>query len=136
MGSPPHSWRILQKPAKMFKANRITSTLVENTILHQERQTVNQDHLHTRGEYSTICLLVTTSLGSPPHSWRILMCIYSEMMAFRITSTLVENTQSLASTHHQSKDHLHTRGEYHLQHYLKALHMGSPPHSWRIHHEK
>ena len=52
VGSPPHTWRILTKACHAFLHHRITSTYVENTIFHQKKMLMNQDHLHIRGEYT------------------------------------------------------------------------------------
>ena len=131
-GSPPHTWRILAPQCIPLSAVRITSTLVENTILIVKKWYLNRDHLHTRGEYLLVLLSNHLYLGSPPHSWRILQPLSISSKIDRITSTLVENTFSFAEHNLLGEDHLHTRGEYsHLQ--LRQLNQsGSPPHSWRI----
>ena len=51
-GSPPHTWRILIDNVPLQDPNRITSTHVENTHQRLANSNANQDHLHTRGEYS------------------------------------------------------------------------------------
>ena len=71
LGSPPHSWRIQGQLQPADYKKRITSTLVENTWLHQRQKLKFWDHLHTRGEYSSSNLGRNMFLGSPPHSWRI-----------------------------------------------------------------
>ena len=131
-GSPPHSWRILAKLWRKPWAVRITSTLVENTLWCRCFWQWEQDHLHTRGEYTNAERLDEFNKGSPPHSWRILQPLSISSKIDRITSTLVENTFSFAEHNLLGEDHLHTRGEYsHLQ--LRQLNQsGSPPHSWRI----
>ena len=70
-GSPPHTWRIPRKGRKKTKAQRITSTYVENTLLKVADDKLLQDHLHIRGEYWSQQLEQTWRLGSPPHTWRI-----------------------------------------------------------------
>ena len=54
-------------------------------------------------------------------------------MLSRITSTHVENTFSPGSKFTQYQDHLHTRGEYRINHVFCVRFQGSPPHTWRIH---
>ena len=56
--------------------NRITSTYVENTLPMKMILVKQQDHLHIRGEYSIELLTITSELGSPPHTWRILFAKY------------------------------------------------------------
>ena len=112
LGSPPHSWRILQPLSISSKIDRITSTLVENTFSFAEHNLLGEDHLHTRGEYSHLQLRQLNQSGSPPHSWRIQHLWTHMMLCMRITSTLVENTFNLLVNSRCLKDHLHTRGEY------------------------
>ena len=132
LGSPPHSWRILQPLSISSKIDRITSTLVENTFSFAEHNLLGEDHLHTRGEYSHLQLRQLNQSGSPPHSWRIPTMHSSSLIPYRITSTLVENTSCYLGSIIRVQDHLHTRGEYPIiLHQLETL-IGSPPHSWRI----
>ena len=56
-GSPPHTWRILNPSGFNIIPVRITSTYVENTAQYDELLDFPQDHLHIRGEYSTVDLL-------------------------------------------------------------------------------
>ena len=111
-GSPPHSWRILLSMTLGHEQVRITSTLVENTMVYMIFKLVAWDHLHTRGEYTVIDLTLIILLGSPPHSWRIPGVTDSGKCQLGITSTLVENTFFPHDLIHRHKDHLHTRGEY------------------------
>ena len=112
LGSPPHSWRILQPLSISSKIDRITSTLVENTFSFAEHNLLGEDHLHTRGEYSHLQLRQLNQSGSPPHSWRIPTMHSSSLIPYRITSTLVENTSCYLGSIIRVQDHLHTRGEY------------------------
>ena len=77
-------------------------------------------------------ILQTSVMGSPPHTWRIL--IFSKLVWYviRITSTHVENTTLLMSVIKCNEDHLHTRGEYEDVAALDDRALGSPPHTWRI----
>ena len=50
-GSPPHTWRILQKIMDLNGEDRITSTYVENTNFINNWHNYAKDHLHIRGEY-------------------------------------------------------------------------------------
>ena len=71
-GSPPHTWRILRLFELIPAVPGITSTYVENTDKTHSPPRAFQDHLHIRGEYSAKPNLTSHSLGSPPHTWRIL----------------------------------------------------------------
>ncbi len=91
-----------------------------------------QDHLHIRGEYADQGRAIMNSLGSPPHTWRILKnCRIVEIFK-RITSTYVENTTNLAFFLQDFWDHLHIRGEYCWCVCWSWNVLGSPPHTWRI----
>ena len=87
---------------------------MENTSVTKNLDWVIQDHLHTRGEYFKITNLTVPGPGSPPHTWRILSLISLKAAKNGITSTHVENTQSLHNFRRLTEDHLHTRGEYNL----------------------
>ena len=92
----------------------------------------NKDHLHTRGEYQMKDLSIKGQLGSPPHTWRILLHSMEGSNTIRITSTHVENTLESWHRFPSKQDHLHTRGEY-LSAWDRSLcSRGSPPHTWRI----
>ena len=91
-GSPPHTWRILILYLLTNQLLRITSTHVENTASRCKRSRAKEDHLHTRGEYNIGDDDTQLPLGSPPHTWRILMAQYGKDVNGRITSTHVENT--------------------------------------------
>ena len=56
-GSSPHTWRILQDGAEMLGVARIISTYVENTITRSIGAQQDEDHLHIRGEYSSVSLV-------------------------------------------------------------------------------
>ena len=51
LGSPPHTWRILDAQHASAAESRITSTYVENTIYKRSYRRLFEDHLHIRGEY-------------------------------------------------------------------------------------
>ena len=53
-----------------------------------------------------------SSIGSPPHTWRIQYGTEVFSASDRITSTYVENTSWLPLFSASTKDHLHIRGEY------------------------
>ena len=133
MGSPPHSWRILDQISCLLLVPRITSTLVENTGNMMLFTALKRDHLHTRGEYYIRAYKGCAFKGSPPHSWRIREAYDLSEKNLGITSTLVENTQYLELGFYCRRDHLHTRGEYGILMKISSLMVGSPPHSWRIH---
>ena len=71
-GSPPHTWRILFRIDRNKHSIRITSTYVENTLIFLSNQSIFEDHLHIRGEYYNPWNMSNTTIGSPPHTWRIL----------------------------------------------------------------
>ena len=71
---------------------RITSTYVENTKCNLLFKFAIWDHLHIRGEYNAFLNFYSHPKGSPPHTWRILQRVGSNLYRFRITSTYVENT--------------------------------------------
>ena len=132
LGSPPHTWRILAPQCIPLSAVRITSTLVENTLNRSSRYYRQRDHLHIRGEYFTVVSKFWFSVGSPPHTWRILFSSCNWSTILRITSTYVENTYRIRSYIDQHWDHLHIRGEYTLHKSSDPTSIGSPPHTWRI----
>ena len=132
LGSPPHTWRILNDDAIGALGLRITSTYVENTLLVFHMKHYCQDHLHIRGEYQHLALNVLLRQGSPPHTWRIHIQNSSFRDMFRITSTYVENTPKLESRYFYYQDHLHIRGEYYPNITMIIFDEGSPPHTWRI----
>lgn len=72
------------------------------------------------------------ALGSPPHTWRILLGLAPNPTLAGITSTHVENTCDIWAEHILLKDHLHTRGEYAVPALSDSKPLGSPPHTWRI----
>ncbi len=132
MGSPPHTWRILAPQCIPLSAVRITSTLVENTILIVKKWYLNWDHLHIRGEYEKLFFYSKSKLGSPPHTWRILVAVLYCIEVSRITSTYVENTKTQKVFNRDDEDHLHIRGEYMTSLWKLSSSIGSPPHTWRI----
>ena len=72
LGSPPHTWRIQSFFCSSGFSTRITSTYVENTFCDYAGRSKEEDHLHIRGEYSRLLMIVGQH--------------------HRITSTYVENT--------------------------------------------
>ena len=131
-GSPPHTWRIPIHIMLCEKFTRITSTYVENTVIAIYTTHGFKDHLHIRGEYAEVLRVKADWLGSPPHTWRILVNLPRHTLEAGITSTYVENTFSICKINSNWKDHLHIRGEY-TNNWCKLLEiLGSPPHTWRI----
>ena len=57
----------------------ITSTYVENTPEISSAVSANEDHLHIRGEYQNTSKKKFSKLGSPPHTWRILILLSYEV---------------------------------------------------------
>ena len=112
MGSPPHTWRIRQFTGFKNTMQGITSTYVENTPFAMSAYVSFKDHLHIRGEYLSDLFATLPSIGSPPHTWRILALSCKPINQIRITSTYVENTVLLSWALTGMRDHLHIRGEY------------------------
>ena len=131
-GSPPHTWRILNDDAIGALGLRITSTYVENTNRFSSSGILPWDHLHIRGEYKIFKFRWIRKMGSPPHTWRILIWMIFTAVKARITSTYVENTVILTETKILERDHLHIRGEYWFCRNKVIQDLGSPPHTWRI----
>ena len=92
LGSPPHTWRILNDDAIGALGLRITSTYVENTFKSLNSLSKKRDHLHIRGEYYGGRIRKQARSGSPPHTWRIQFAYIRRWSDDRITSTYVENT--------------------------------------------
>ena len=129
---PPRTWRIQPRWNGDIDSLGITSTYVENTLNMHLPLMHQQDHLHIRGEYSIVAIVIVSKVGSPPHTWRIPCWDFWHEDSTRITSTYVENTSFLASTFEQLQDHLHIRGEYGTGSVASLANKGSPPHTWRI----
>ena len=72
-GSPPHTWRILHILDYEGRNIGITSTYVENTSWVKRQFQPHGDHLHIRGEYKNGSFFNSPAVGSPPHTWRILI---------------------------------------------------------------
>ena len=85
---------------------RITSTHVENTLRGETNIADDGDHLHTRGEYRLVVMMIRFCLGSPPHTWRIPSHKSHVRDSHRITSTHVENTvnKSQYNNNHKTID--------------------------------
>ena len=130
-GSPPHTWRKQKDHVCITTKDRITSTYVEKTISRLDHNESFQDHLHIRGENTSIKPLKAFAIGSPPHTWRKLAGIIRAITAARITSTYVEKTIVPSFICRDLQDHLHIRGEnLFISHHFVYL-LGSPPHTWR-----
>ena len=92
LGSPPHTWRILDDQTDQIYPYRITSTYVENTLASRQTGHLTWDHLHIRGEYVHLSKASFEMTGSPPHTWRIPKQENKPVTETGITSTYVENT--------------------------------------------
>ncbi len=85
---------------------------MENTQQGQLDTNQLRDHLHIRGEYTDWHRCFSSTLGSPPHTWRIPLALSSTRIVLGITSTYVENTHDTLFHLEFPWDHLHIRGEY------------------------
>ena len=129
---PPRTWRIQPRWNGDIDSLGITSTYVENTLNMHLPLMHQQDHLHIRGEYSIVAIVIVSKVGSPPHTWRIQYQPVRLSGRLRITSTYMENTASLYQIQSPKRDHLHIRGEYSAGIFGMKIVLGSPPHTWRI----
>ena len=129
---PPRTWRIQPRWNGDIDSLGITSTYVENTLNMHLPLMHQQDHLHIRGEYSIVAIVIVSKVGSPPHTWRIQYQPVRLSGRLRITSTYMENTASLYQIQSPKRDHLHIRGEYIHGIARSVQDAGSPPHTWRI----
>ncbi len=59
---------------------------------------MEQDHLHIRGEYWNLRVLILAILGLSPHTWRILERPEIAIDLLGIISTYVENTDKMRLT--------------------------------------
>ena len=92
LGSPPLTWRTLNKSVSDLSDTGITSTYVENTATPKIIITLARDHLHLRGEHHNFFLARSSLTGSPPLTWRTHCKTTITQDRIRITSTYVENT--------------------------------------------
>ena len=83
---------------------------MENTKRKLTEHLAKEDHLHIRGEYNMFQSYADEILGSPPHTWTMILNHRSSQL--RITSTYVENTKHKSNLQRIMADHLHIRGEY------------------------
>ena len=111
-GSSPLTWRIQNRSAIEKTRWGIISTYVENTRWFRKRFRKTRDHLHLRGEYVNLALMITMKWGSSPLTWRIHhnSCTFNRTPG--IISTYVENTDKIHKSAIRGQDHLHLRGEY------------------------
>ena len=103
-----------------------------NTGRNHRFLAVLEDHPHIHGEYSWICCVMSSSEGSPPHTWGIHIMNDFEKAQSGITPTYMGNTLALAGVTVWLEDHPHIHGEY-LPFALNVYRLpGSPPHTWGI----
>ena len=118
-GSPPHTWGILFLGSYSVSDARITPTYMGNTTDYMKEYMMHEDHPHIHGEYVRPSNLLTTVLGSPPHTWGIRLGIPFYILVPRITPTYMGNTES--RFHHSiiKQDHPHIHGEHTTCHCLE-----------------
>ena len=92
----------------------------------------SQDHPHIHGEYQSDADDHCGPLGSPPHTWGILIGKRLVNPLLRITPTYMGNTMPNALSNYTNQDHPHIHGEYVYLDNLEAGDIGSPPHTWGI----
>ena len=113
-------------------ANRITPTYMGNTHYKSTIHSKIIDHPHIHGEYSWICCVMSSSEGSPPHTWGIPVPSLWFGKNKRITPTYMGNTVTTACVKVPSQDHPHIHGEYSSRTCNSSTILGSPPHTWGI----
>ena len=91
-GSPPHSWGTRRSRTHIGYQERITPTLVGNTLFCFKQRLEFKDHPHTRGEHGEDSKGITRQTGSPPHSWGTRAHRPPKRVRAGITPTLVGNT--------------------------------------------
>ena len=111
-GSPPHTWGIRLPGCRLICRGRITPTYMGNTSRRYNPRPVRQDHPHIHGEYRYILDIPANWIGSPPHTWGILLTIRFSRTPWRITPTYMGNTRLAAGSPTRSEDHPHIHGEY------------------------
>ena len=110
---------------------QFSSTFVKKIKFQIVYQSYCKDHLHIRGENKTIYQSQSSTVGSPPHTWRKQDYLPKPIIDSRITSTYVEKTNRYDVRFCLKRDHLHIRGENlrYANRFFAGL--GSPPHTWR-----
>ena len=132
-GSPPHTWGIHKLSGDYQKEVRITPTYMGNTLLCRSAPSSVLDHPHIHGEYYAFDVDRLKPIGSPPHTWGILMFGILNVQQVRITPTYMGNTGVDDSGAIFTEDHPHIHGEYsNLAPQIQCI-VGSPPHTWGIH---
>ena len=71
-------------------------------------------------------------MGSPPHTWGILINDFDKFSLCRITPTYMGNTFVRLVGILMVKDHPHIHGEYQTDVAPSDNNQGSPPHTWGI----
>ncbi len=131
-GSPPHTWGIRRHSTVGRPCWRITPTYMGNTLFFALLSDIHRDHPHIHGEYSTDLFNQRDILGSPPHTWGILIKRQIIRKAVWITPTYMGNTKWSVNMYETAADHPHIHGEYKVQLAIYTLKSGSPPHTWGI----
>ena len=111
-GSPPHTWGIPGVSLFKLVTNRITPTYMGNTNDELANARGLEDHPHIHGEYERRYIACHVRVGSPPHTWGILVVPSFSTALKRITPTYMGNTASCFVGRSWRKDHPHIHGEY------------------------
>ena len=130
-GSSPHTWRSRRSLEQKATSYRIISTYVEITLQNWGIKRNIRDHLHIRGDHAPPVIIFNFGLGSSPHTWRSLKEKYVDPSTVRIISTYVEITLTIPCRVGVIQDHLHIRGDHHMQGVTCGMVLGSSPHTWR-----
>ncbi len=131
-GSPPLAWGIPPARLSMEIIGRFTPTRVGNTQCRVMIYCTLSVHPHSRGEYSTIGVVLPAADGSPPLAWGIRGKPPNRWMRSWFTPTRVGNTRIGQGRIVTLPVHPHSRGEYSLRDRPVSSYSGSPPLAWGI----
>ena len=132
VGSPPRTWGIRPSSLRFMAQARFTPTHVGNTCSPWKAASSSPVHPHARGEYGTSGFTASSTTGSPPRTWGILLALASPPEQRRFTPTHVGNTNHLEDKNVSRTVHPHARGEYERLSRRCDFRDGSPPRTWGI----
>ena len=131
METPPRTWRRLKDIIQTRGFDGNTSTDVEKTHIRMVIIRLFKKHLHGRGEDRVANVRRTTSVETPPRTWRRLFRALIKQTGVGNTSTDVEKTRVHDNSFRSREKHLHGRGEDNMDLSLIRQHKETPPRTWR-----
>ena len=93
-GSSPHTWGTRSRRARPGGPGRFIPTHVGNTSSPRVLRTTPPVHPHTRGEHAWNILIISSRLGSSPHTWGTRLYFTVIGLVYRFIPTHVGNTIS------------------------------------------